>query len=166
MDNENVEVVEKQEEASTQEKQATETKTFTQEELNAILAKEKGKWEKKAEADKEEAKKLAKMNAEEKAKYESEKREADLARREAEINKRELTAEAKSILSEKGLPLELHELLNYETAETVKSSIDTIEKALQLAVEKAVEERMKGTAPQKGGSNEKPNFFELGAKIK
>lgn len=106
------------------------------------------------------------MNAEEKAKYESEKREAELAKREAEINKRELTAEAKSILSERGLPLELHELLNYETAETVKSSIETIQKAMQIAVEKAVEERMKGNPPQRGGSNEKPNFFELGAKIK
>lgn len=42
--------------------------------MNSILAKERGKWEKKAEADKEEAKRLAKMNAEEKVKYESEKR--------------------------------------------------------------------------------------------
>lgn len=69
-----VEVVEGQEQASAQEQQTTESKTFTQEELNSILAKERGKWEKKAEADKEEAKRLAKMNAEEKAKYESEKR--------------------------------------------------------------------------------------------
>lgn len=43
-----VEVVEGQEQASTQEQQTTEEKTFTQEELNSILAKERGKWEKKA----------------------------------------------------------------------------------------------------------------------
>ena len=143
-----------------------EEKLFTQEDVNKIvqdrLAKEKAKNEKAQE----EAKKLAKMNADEKAKYELEKKEADFARREAELNKRELTATAKDILAEKGLPHNLHTILNYESADTVNESIKVVEKAIQKAVEKAVEERLKGNAPKKSiGTSEGINYFERGAKV-
>lgn len=131
------------------EKEQEQEKKFTQDELNSIIAKEKSKWEKKAENDKEEAKKLARMNAEEKAKYELDKANEILAKREAEITRRELTAEAKSILSERGLSTELHSLLNYESAETVQESIKVLESAIQRATEKAVEERLKGNIPKK-----------------
>ena len=131
------------------EKEQEQEKKFTQDELNSIIAKEKSKWEKKAESDKEEAKKLARMNAEEKAKYELDKANETLAKREAEITRRELTAEAKSILSERGLSTELHSLLNYESAETVQESIKVLETAIQRATEKAVEERLKGNTPKK-----------------
>ena len=89
------------------------------------------------------------MNAEEKAKYELDKANETLAKREAEITRRELTAEAKSILSERGLSTELHSLLNYESAETVQESIKVLETAIQKATEKAVEERLKGNTPKK-----------------
>lgn len=164
-ENNNVQDVEVQENEIEQQPQQEE-KTFTQEELNKILAKERGKWEKKAENDKEEAKKLAKMNAEQKAKYELEKAQDDLAKREAEITKRELTAEAKSILSERGLSIELHSLLNYESAETVQESIKVLEIAIQKATEKAVAERLKGNAPKKESDPQKvTNFFAKGANI-
>ena len=60
-----------------------------------------------------------------------------------------LTAEAKSILSERGLSTELHSLLNYESAETVQESIKVLESAIQKATEKAVEDRLKGNIPKK-----------------
>lgn len=124
-------------------------KTFTQEEVNKIIADRLAREKEKAEKKQEEAKKLAKMNAEEKAKYELEKRESEIAKREAELNVRELTAEAKDILVDKGLPTDLHTLINYENADTVKESIDVIEKSIQKAVELAVSERLKGNAPKK-----------------
>ena len=96
-----------------------------------------------------EAEKLAKMNAEQKAEYEKEKREKELADREASITKRELAAAAKEQLAEKGLPLSLADVLNYSTAEACSASIDAVGKAFQEAVEKAVEERLSGGKPPK-----------------
>lgn len=96
-----------------------------------------------------EAEKLAKMNAEQKAEYEKEKREKELADREASITKRELAAAAKEQLAEKGLPLSLANVLNYSTAEACSASIDSVGKAFQEAVEKAVEERLSGGKPPK-----------------
>ena len=94
-----------------------------------------------------EAEKLAKMNAEQKAEYEKEKREKELADREASITKRELAATAKEQLAEKGLPLSLADVLNYSSAEACAASIDAVGKAFQEAVEKAVEERLSGGKP-------------------
>lgn len=96
-----------------------------------------------------EAEKLAKMNAEQKAEYEKEKREKELVDREASITKRELAATAKEQLAEKGLPLSLADVLNYSSAEACAASIDAVGKAFQEAVEKAVEERLSGGKPPK-----------------
>lgn len=96
-----------------------------------------------------EAEKLAKMNAEQKAEYEKEKRDKELADREANITRRELAATAKEQLAEKGLPLSLADVLNYESAEACAASIDAVGKAFQEAVEKAVQERLTGGKPPK-----------------
>lgn len=147
MDENKESVAQDNEQASTQEQPTTE-KTFTQEEVNNFIAKERKQWEKKAQAEKEEAKQLAKMNAEEKANYELEKRQKALEDREQVLQRKELQAEAKNILNEKGLPIELFELLPYENAETVKKGIDILEQAIQKAVQNAVEQRLKGNAPR------------------
>lgn len=117
----------------------------------------RSKWEAQKQAELEEAKteaeKLAKMNAEQKAKYEEEKREAEYQQRLRDLATRELKATAKETLSEKGLPLELAEVLNYTDAETCNKSIESVEKAFQSAVEKAVNEKLKGNTPNKGESS-------------
>ena len=96
-----------------------------------------------------EAEKMAKMNAEQKAQYEREKKEKEMADREAAITKRELMATAKEQLAEKGLPLSLADVLNYSSAEECNASIEAIGKTFQEAVEKAVEDRLKGGKPPK-----------------
>ena len=96
-----------------------------------------------------EAEKMAKMNADQKAQYEREKREADIAKREAEITKRELTATAKEQLAEKGLPTSLAAVLNYTNAEECAASIEAVEKAFQEAVQQAVNDRLAGGKPPK-----------------
>ena len=101
-----------------------------------------------------EAEKLAKMNAEQKAQYEKEKKEAELAKRESDITKRELTATAKETLSEKGLPISLSAVLDYSDAEKCNASIEAVEKAFKEAVEKAVDERLKGGKPPKKAGTE------------
>ena len=96
-----------------------------------------------------EAERLAKMNAEQKAQYEREKKEKEIADREAAITKRELMATAKEQLAEKGLPISLADVLNYASAEECSASIEAVGKAFQEAVEKAVNDRRSGGKPPK-----------------
>ncbi|MDU4939611.1 MAG: DUF4355 domain-containing protein [Clostridium sp.] len=115
----------------------------------------KSKWETdyqaKIEEAKTEAEKLAKMNADQKAEYEKQKKLDELAKREKDITTRELRATAYETLAEKNLPKELVDILNYESAETCNKSIEAVEKAFQSAVEKAVNDKLRGGNPPKGG---------------
>lgn len=142
-----------------------ETKTFTQEELDKIvqgrIAKERKAWEKHLEDEKTEAQKLETMSEKEKKKYQEEKRIKELDDREAAITRRELTAQAKVQLADKGIPTELAEILNLTDAESCKKSIEIVEKAFQSAVEKAVEERIKGREPMKKAKDAKLTDEEL-----
>ncbi len=116
----------------------------------------KSKWDVdnnvKMEEAKTEAEKLAKMTAEQKAEYQKQKREDELAKRENEISVRELKAQAYETLAEKGLPKELVDILNYESADTCSKSIESVEKAFQAAVEKSVNEKLRSKEPPRGGS--------------
>lgn len=130
-------------------------KTFTQKDVDKLIqervAREQAKWEKKVQDERTEAEKLAKMNADQKAEYEKQKREDELAKREKDITTRELRATAYETLAEKNLPKELVDILNYESAETCNKSIEAVEKAFQSAVEKAVNDKLRGGNPPKGG---------------
>lgn len=130
-----------------------ENKTYTKDELDKIIkekiADERKSWEKELLDQQTEAQKLETMSEKEKKKYKEEKRIKDLDNREAAINRRELTAQAKVQLADKGIPTELADVLNYTDAESCKKSIETVSKAFQSAVEKAVEERIKGGKPPK-----------------
>lgn len=142
-----------------------ETKTFTQEELDRIvqgrIAKERKSWEKQLEEQQTEAQKLEKMSEKEKKKYQEEKRIKDLDDREAAITRRELTAQAKVQLADKGIPTELAEILILTDADSCKKSIETVEKAFQTAVQRAVEERIKGREPMKKAKDVKLTDEEL-----
>lgn len=142
-----------------------EKKTFTQEELDKIvqgrIAKERKAWEKHLEDEKTEAQKLETMSEKEKKKYQEEKRIKDLDDREAAITRRELTAQAKVQLADKGIPTELSEILILTDADSCKKSIETVEKAFQSAVEKAVEEKIKGREPMKKAKDVKLTDEEL-----
>ena len=134
-------------------------KTFTQAELDSIiekrLARERAKLEKEYKtkinegitSGLDEAKKLEKMTAQEKAEYEFNKRLADLEAREKEYNLRELKQTALSILSEKGFDIEsaksISTILDYTDADKCKASIDNIDKLITGLVEKGVNAKIK-----------------------
>lgn len=119
--------------------------------VQKALETQRGKMQQEIQAQiesaKTEAEKLAKMNAEQKAQYEAEKREKELAARESEITKRELTAQAKETLADKGLPTQLADILNYTDADACNASIEAVEKSFKEAVQKAVEEKLRGGKP-------------------
>ena len=145
-----IETIESDQEDNNEEQ---ENKTYTQDELDKIIktkiADERKSWEKELLDQQTEAQKLETMSEKEKKKYKEEKRIKDLDNREAAINRRELTAQAKVQLADKGIPTELADVLNYTDAESCKKSIEIVSKAFQSAVEKAVEERIKGGKPPK-----------------
>lgn len=137
---------------------------FTQEDVDRIVqgrvAKAEKAWKKQLEDEKTEAEKLAGMSEKDKKKYQEEKRVRDLDEREAAITRRELTAQAKIQLADKGIPTELAEILNLTDADSCKKSIDIVEKAFQSAVEKAVEQKLKGGNPPKKAKDDQTSEAE------
>lgn len=133
---------------------------FTRAEIGKMLSAERSKWEAEQEAKENEAKKLAKMNADEKQKYQLDQREQELADREKAIARKELTAEAKAMLSERDLPVELVNVVDLTSAETVSESITSIQKAWEESVQKGVSERMKGSAPIKNAQTVQQEITE------
>lgn len=131
------------------EEQSKDEKKYTDAEVDEIISKKYAKWQAKQEKEQNEAKKLAKMNADEKKDYQLKKREQELADREQAIARKELTAEAKTMLSERDLPVELVAVVDLSSADSVTESINTVQKAWSEAVQKGVSERLKGGAPMK-----------------
>ncbi|MDU5272501.1 MAG: DUF4355 domain-containing protein [Finegoldia magna] len=125
-------------------------KTFTQDEVNKIvqdrLAKEKAKNEKAQE----EAKKLAKMNAEQKNQYMVEQLQKELEEYKTKEAKNDMIKEANSMLKETdiNLPDEVVAMLIGDNAEDTKICVDSFSKAFKTAVERAVNEKLKGKTPK------------------
>lgn len=148
------------------ETQPQDEKKYTDADVDAIIDKKFAKWKSEQEAKENEAKKLAKMNADEKQKYQLDQREQELANREQAIARKELTAEAKAMLSERGLPVELVNVVDLSNAEAVTESVASIQKTWEDAVQKGVSDRMKGsapikTAPQNNNELTKAQFYRM-----
>ena len=132
--------------------------------INTALTNAQQKWQALADDKLSEAEKLAKMSKEEKAQYMQQKHEKELADREADITRRELKTQARITLAEKEVPVSLAEVLVYSDAESCNKSIATVVDAFQEAVQKAVEEKLKGgkppkKAPESGGNENGAQSF-------
>lgn len=161
-----VETVEVQEVPAEPTPQPQDEKKYTDADVDAIIDKKFAKWKSEQEAKENEAKKLAKMNADEKQKYQLDQREQELANREQVLARKELTAEAKAMLSERGLPVELVGVVDLSNAEAVTESVASIQKTWEDAVQKGVSDRMKGsapikTAPQQSTGLTKAQFYRM-----
>lgn len=128
-------------------------KTFTQEQLNKYLATEKAKWKQESEAEKNEAERLAKLTAEEKAT----EKEKKLAEKEIELNYKELVGNAKDVLSDKGIPVSFANWIvsKEDTAEKVTEKIEDFSKKFNSELEKMVVKRLAGDVPKVGAENNK-----------
>ncbi|MBD9062090.1 MAG: DUF4355 domain-containing protein [Ruminococcaceae bacterium] len=139
-------------------------KTFTQTELNKIIAdrlkSEQKRWEKKAADEKAEAERVAAMTADEKSKHEREKQEKALADREAALTKRERTALAKEFLAEKNVPAVLVGAVDISDPDGIEASAAAVAKAFSEAVSAEVAKKLAGAPPKKGVSGAKDPFLE------
>ena len=134
-------------------------KTYTRDELNKIISAERDKLKaelvKEAEEKKSEAEKLAKMDADEKHKYELEKATKEKEDALAKLNAYELKEQATKIASEKELDISLLDIIDYskETADSIKTKIDNIDNVFKKAVEKRVNERLQEKSPRQVSSS-------------
>lgn len=115
-----------------------EVKTFTQEEVDKIVEKR---------LNRERRKYSSLLNGED-------PREIEFADREKAVELKELQIEAKATLTEKGLPLEILEHLNYTDKESCNKSIEAFETAVNAAVQKHIGSILcGGKPPRKAGPN-------------
>lgn len=137
--------------------QAEETteKTFTQEEVNALiekrLAKQEKSFNKRIQEKLDEAEKLRQMNAEQKAEYEAKKQADYIAELEAKINRSGLEKEASKILSEVGIAVD-DNILGFvvkDTAEATQEAVDSFSALVNDLADKKVSELLKGKTPKK-----------------
>lgn len=122
--------------------------------IETRLANEKARLEAIHNEQLNEMERMSKMTEEERQAFLSQKKDKEIAAREAAITKRELSATAKDSLASKGLPIDLAGIVDYSSEEACNNSIATIEETFRSAVEKAVDEKLKGSAPPKDASTE------------
>lgn len=134
--------------------------------VQKALETAKVKWETEEKTKRTEAEKLAKMDAEQKAKYELKKANEERDSAIARLNAYELKETAIKIAQEKGLDISLLEDIDYsrQTAETITTIIDTKKAVFDKALEKAIKDRFKEKSPININSDIKsetkmPKFF-------
>ena len=168
-------VEEENEQASTQEETETTEKTFTQAELDDIVQKEKAKAKRSAEREykekMDEAEKLRKMNAEQKAAYEAQKQADRIAELEAQLNRNGLEKEASKMLSEAGI-VASDDILSFvvkNDAEGTQEAVNALSSLVNDLADKKVSEMLKGKTPKKveqstTGAITKKQFDTMGYK--
>ena len=131
---------------------------YTDKDVDEILNKKFAKWQEKQDKAVSEAKKLAAMNATQKAEYERDQLQKQLDEYKRKDSLAEMTKTARSMLSESGISVSdgvLAMLVNTD-AEQTKAAVDGFAKAFKDAVEEAVKERLKGRTPKVGTGSSKP----------
>lgn len=130
-----------------------ETKTYTQEEVLALLQSESDK--RVQQALKTQAKKyekqlsLSKLDGSEREKAEKDNRIAELEEQLAQFQIEKNRSELKSVLSARGLSAEFADIITItDDIESSQANIDALDKLFKAAVKAEVEKRLVGTAPK------------------
>ena len=134
----------KVESTETNQVEVKEEKTFTQEELDKILNKKFAQWQKKTEEAKIEAERKAKLTEAEK--LAEERKEFEAMRKQFEYEKR--VNSTSKVLASNNLPVEFADFLIGDTDEATTQRVDLFKNAFNEAVEKLVNERLKGSVPK------------------
>lgn len=139
-------------EAEEKENEPKPEKKYSDDDVDKILNKKFAEWEKKKQKEVDEAKKLADMNAKEKAEYERDKLQKELDELKRKDSLSEMTKTARKMLSDEGVSVsdDLLSMVVSTDAEKTKAAVDAFAKAFNEAVEAAVKEKLKGNPPKKG----------------
>lgn len=135
-----------------------EVKTYTQEEVlallqsetdkrvNQALAKQQKKYEKQLS--------LSKLDGSEREKAEKDNRIAELEEQLAQFHIERNKSELKSVLASRGLSAEFADIISInDDIEASQANIDKLDKLFKAAVKAEVEKRLAGNAPRGNGGN-------------
>lgn len=127
---------------------ATKEKTFTQDEVNALIEKRLARAMAKMEADRKESEELAKLSEAERQKKLFEKQVAEFEATKKAFEAERMLNETMKQLASKNLSTNFAKLLKADDAETTLANINDFEIEFNKAVEARVSERLKGTTPR------------------
>lgn len=153
--------------------EATETeevKTYTKDEVMALLQSETDKRVtaalKKQEAKYQKQLSLSKLDGDERAKAEKDARIAELEEQLSQYHIERNRSELKSVLSSRGLSAEFADIISInDDIEASQANIEKLDKLFKAAVKAEVEKRLAGNAPKGNGGAPaeltKEQFFKL-----
>lgn len=131
---------------------------YTDEDVDRIVSKRLAREREQAKKEKEEAEKLAEMNATQKAEYERDQLKKELAELKRKDALSEMTKVARKMLSDKDInaPDELLSMMVTTDAQETKTAIDAFSKLYKEAVEAGVKARIRGETPRVGSAPSTP----------
>lgn len=135
-----------------------ENKTYTAEEVMALLQSESDKRVtaalKKQQAKFDKQLSLSKLDGDERAKAEKDNRIAELEEQLAQFHIEKNRSELKSVLSSRGLSAEFADIISIgDDIELAQANIDKLDKLFKAAVKAEVEKRLAGNAPKGNGAS-------------
>jgi hypothetical protein len=145
--------------------EGSEGKLFNQEQINEIVSSRLKQVDKKYEerireiVNKEriEAERLAKLTAEEKEKELISRYKSEIEAKEKALRIREAKLEATALLNEKQIPIDLADFVLDSDIETMKINVEKLDRMYKKAVERGINEKLKGKPIEDfGKSNIKP----------
>ncbi len=137
-------------------------KTYTEEEVRALLQQEGdrrvsqalNKQRKEMEKKQAEAEKLREMDENQRREYEYNKKVAELEQKERDFAIAQNKLEASKVLANRGLPVQFVDYIVADDADTMMTNIDNFEKAFKSAVADAVAARIAQPTPKSGSATQ------------
>lgn len=128
-------------------------KKYSDEDVNKIINRKFAEWEKKKQKEEDEAKKLAKMNAQEKADYKQQQLEAEIEKLKSEKAFTQMKDEARKILKEKNINIsdDLLEFMVSADAEETKKAVDSFADLFNTVINEAIKEKARQSTPRESG---------------
>lgn len=142
-------------------------KKYSDADLDKIIGKKFAEWQTKKDKEVDEAKKLAEMNAQQKAEYERDQIQKELDELKKANSLAEMQKTARKMLSDEGInvPDELISLMVTTDAEETKAGIDKFIPLFKDAVERQVKDTIRGETPKTGTGSAAP-ISEIDKRIK
>lgn len=152
--------IEPEQPSDSEEKQGEQqAKTFTQDEVNKIVSQRLERQKEQLKAKEDEAKKLSRMNAEQKANYELEKANKRAEEAAAKLARYEMRDSAKQMLADGGFNNTDNGLLDLvvtDTAESTQANVNVLLTAIEAIREDERNKLLAGKTPRVSGKKVKP----------
>lgn len=137
--------------------EGAETKTFTEEQVLALIQSETQKALATQQKKFEKQLSLSKLDDEARAKAEKDERIAELEQQLAQFQVEKNRSELKSVLSSRGLSAEFADILAIsDDIKASQANIDKLDKLFKAAVQAEVERRIAGNTPKGGNGSSNP----------